>query len=120
MDMSPGSLVSSDVQLLMIHRYETDYGIYNHDRDRDPYSMALVALHPAENSVEHSRLYERMRRFAKSKVKELFGLNFQEFIQQPRHVVLEMFRIAESAAKTEDNKVGDLTRDIENSLRGQQ
>ena len=102
----------------MLHRYETDYGIYNHDADRNPYSLALVAMHPAENPMPGCKLYERMRRFAKSKVGDVFHISFTDFIQLPTHMVLEMFQIAEDVTKANNTVTDSVVSEMEKALKG--
>ena len=77
-----------------IMRYETDYGIFNHDLDTSPESaMSIVAMHPAEDPIIGSRLRERLTIFVELQITTKLGLSWTEFTKQPVWVCDEQIRI---------------------------
>jgi hypothetical protein len=77
---------STDVQLLLRDRYETTYGIYNHDVPANDRQLALVGMHLKEDTYRHSLLHERIRMFGVNEVHKHYGLNLKEFLELPTDV----------------------------------
>lgn len=80
--------------MYLLHRYETDYGIYNHDADKNPDSMALVRMHPAEDTYTGGRLAERTRQFAEREVAKFFNISLIEFLDLPSFYCLDLLRVS--------------------------
>lgn len=94
-----GMLTQSRADFWRIMRYETSYGIFNHDIDMSPESaMAIVAMHPAEDPIIGSRLRERLERFVDYQVNTKLGLSWAEFVQQPTWLCDEQFRVCKLEA----------------------
>jgi len=103
-------LIPADAQMLALVRYETDYGIFNHDADNYPLSLALVRFHWSEDTVSTSRLQSLMQRFADYGVGSKFCISWSDFLKMPRHECELMLEIsskraaeAEKAAENELN-----------------
>jgi hypothetical protein len=80
-------LSSVDATLLMRDRYETYFGIHNHDADESNDPLALVAYRAAEDNKPASRLYERITEFAERKVPRYFNMSLDEFMGCPRDII---------------------------------
>lgn len=92
----------------MLHRYETDYGIYDHDNDSPDNYYSLVAYHPTEDIAFGDLLYERLDQYMEARVKYYTGLSFDEFMDQPRHMVQRILdRCRTRAAKEPKLDLGD-------------
>ena len=81
-------------QILLLDRYETIYGIYNHDHEDPARPWALVAMHEAEDVVSGSQLHERMEQFVEKEVHKWFGISWLEFIEQPTDACIKMLEIS--------------------------
>jgi len=81
---------SVETQQWMLHRYETDYGIYNHDQADPTKYYSLVAFHETEDLSIGDLLYERLEQYMEAGVKQYTGLSFNEFMDYPRHMVLRI------------------------------
>jgi hypothetical protein len=83
--------------MLMRERYETVYGIHNHDAEvsnGNPYRpLALVAMHECEDSSTGSVLYERIELFAIREVPKYFGLSLKEFLEFPTDYCLHILEV---------------------------
>lgn len=91
--MTFGQLGSIATAQLMRDRYETYYGIHNHDiDDGDP--LSLVAYREAEDNSRSSRLYERITEFAKKKVGKHLHISLTEFMNMPRDVCDHLIKVA--------------------------
>lgn len=89
-------LVATDVRLLLLHRYETDFGIYNHDLSNDDENpLALIRMHPKEDAYTGSRLAERLRQYHERHVYEVTHMPFDSFLQLPRHMVMDILEYAD-------------------------
>lgn len=87
------ALNSVEAQQWALDRYETAYGIFDHNRTRrvgDEY--ALVRFHPEEDISIGDVLYERLKEYKEYNVKDHTGLSFKELLEFPRHMVVEIFR----------------------------
>lgn len=105
-------LKSTDTALLMLDRYETTYGIYDHVNNDPNRPLALVAMHPAEDSSTGSLLYESMEMFAELRITKHFGLSYTEYLELPTDYCRELRRIAAKMERTE----GRVAQDIMNQL----
>lgn len=91
----------TDARILMLHRYETDFGIFDHDHCSEINTMPLLRLHDCENSILHSLRRETMDKFAEKGIATKFGLSWTEFIKLPNWEIEMMF---EAASKAEDEE----------------
>ena len=71
-------------QILAMESYDTTYGLYNHERYDKDRPLALQELHPKEDMITHSRWRATMRSFALHKVKDFFGINWNEYMDMTR------------------------------------
>lgn len=101
-------LCSTDVRIVMLELYETEYGIYNHRDDSQQRPMANIAMHAAENTSEGSLLYERMRLFAENKVGIHFNVSFMEFLEQPTDICKKQMEIAAQLTTTLNKDTTDV------------
>lgn len=101
MQVAP-SLKSSDTALLLLDRYDTTYGIYNHDRPDPDRPLALVAMHTAENASVGSTLYERIDQFADLQVPKHFGLSLTEFFDFPTDICNKILEVSSARKKREE------------------
>ena len=76
--------------LYLLERYETAFGIFNHDMDNN--SLGIMLMHEAEDTLEGSLLRRRMRQYLEHDVLKFFGLDFTDFLAQPRYVLEEMLK----------------------------
>ena len=73
-------LCSTDTQLLLADKYETTYGICNHNIVDDDRPLKLIAMHTSEDSSTGSMLYTKLEQFANHNVPKHFGLSLKDFL----------------------------------------
>lgn len=112
MDVAP-VLCSTDTRLLLTDRYETTYGICNHDQADPTRPLLLIAMHPAEDTCTGSVLYERLEQFADLCITKHFGLSLTEFLELPTDVCSEIMRIAAKRQKLENTVASDMLDKLE-------
>ncbi len=94
--------------------YEDYYGIYPHlSKPNRSKPLASVAMHPCENKTDNSLLEEAMSTYLKSNVMEFFGLNWNEYISQPKEIIDMMLKLADKKMSEKSNSADD----VENKLR---
>jgi hypothetical protein len=87
---------ATDVRLLMLHRYETDWGIYNHDlSDDETDPLALIRMHSREDAYTGSYLSERIRQYHQRHVWEVTHEPLSVFLSYPRHMVMDILEYAD-------------------------
>lgn len=86
MEKAP-KLCSTDAELLLREAYEITYGLFNHDDMTVDRPLALVAMHPGENTAVGSTLYGRIEQFAELEIAKYFGISLIEFFELPTDVV---------------------------------
>lgn len=80
----------------MLHRYETDWGIYNHDlSDDETDPLALIRMHPREDAYTGSYLSERIRQYHQRHVWEVTHEPLSVFLSYPRHMVMDILEYAD-------------------------
>ncbi len=85
-------LGSVEAQQWALDRYETAYGIFDHNKPSitgDEY--ALVRYHPSEDTSIGDILYERLHEYKECCVQDHTGLSFKELLELPRHMVVKIF-----------------------------
>jgi hypothetical protein len=93
---SAPKMVATDARLLLLHRYETDYGIFNHDLvDEETDPMALIRMHHKEDAYTGSYLAERARQYYRRQVWEVTKMPLDSFLALPRHMVLDILEMAD-------------------------
>lgn len=93
---STPKLCATDARLLLLHRYESDFGIYNHDLSddtRDP--LALIRMHPKEDVFTGSYLAERLKLYHERHVYDVTHMDFERFLNLPRYLVMEILEYAD-------------------------
>lgn len=112
-------LSSAQTELGLRELYETMYGIYDHDRpDARMRPLALVALHPKENTSSYSPLYRRIDRFKRLRMYELFGMPLDRFLAMPTEYVEYCFRLAEISTHEEGKKTEEVLREMREDKPG--
>lgn len=90
----------TDTRLLLLHRYETDFGIYNHDlSDFENNPLALIRMHSREDSYTGSHLAERIRQYHERQVWEVIHEPLSVFLSYPRHMVLDILELADKVLR---------------------
>lgn len=90
----------TDTRQLLLHRYETDFGIYNHDiSDFEKNPLALIRMHSREDSYTGSHLAERIRQYHERQVWEITHEPLSAFLNYPRHMVLDILELADKVLR---------------------
>lgn len=108
------SLDSIQAQIVLRDAYDTSYGIYDHSNENPNRPMALVGMHPAENTTYHSRLYNAIRRYKIYDVKTHFGLSLTEFLELPREYTTFILGLLAEGKQAETNRQQKMLNEIEN------
>lgn len=99
-------------EIISLSCYQTEYGIYNHER-RDPQRpLALVAMHPKENAMEGNTLFSHVRKFYNYQIYKNFGLSLTEFMELPPHVVELLYDIAQAEATQHESTSREVHRQM--------
>lgn len=84
-----------DAELFMRMKYETAFGIYNHDAPDDKnVPWPLLFCSPLEDLARVDPLDFRLDQFAENRVHEIFGFSFDELIRYPRRDFLKVINSA--------------------------
>lgn len=105
--------------MVLMDQYETKFGIFNHELGADARPLALVALHPAEDTTTHSRLYERMVQYADLEVYSVFGVSWPEFISQPTDVCIYQLEVCAAKQRRKGQVVDKIHAEIEATKKAQ-
>lgn len=83
---------STDSQLLMLERYDTSFGVFNHRATVESVPgtvdrpLALVAMHPSEDPITGSLLHERLKVFIELDIAKYVNISFPDFLDQPTYL----------------------------------
>lgn len=108
-----------NAQLWLAERYETEYGIHDHNNDPDPYSLAVVGENWSESLRSASMLALRRKAYIDLKVWDYFHCSWAEFMQHTRSEVEEMLKAAregEESRISREEKANQALKDISNNL----
>lgn len=105
-------------EIITLTCYQTEYGIYNHERPDRQRPLALVAYHPKEDVLEGGPLYSHIRRYFNYQIFKHFGLNLTEFLELPPHVVELLYDIARADGVQQGSTARQIQRQLNMDLRG--
>lgn len=100
--------------IILTEFYQTVTGIYNQYSGDNSRPLASVAVHPNTDVISYSPLYESLNTFDIKNIKEIFGLNYLEYIELPTYVCEIMASIALERAKAKSNMTKDIVKELEN------
>lgn len=106
-------ICATDVSLSLRDRYDTAYGIYNHNTPQSDRPLALVGMHPSEDATTGSTLYERMALFEERQVFKRWGISLTEFFELPSDMCSYILEICAIRQTTEGGIVQNALRDLE-------
>lgn len=86
---------------LAIEYYETVYGVF--DFTRTGTGLQSVAVHPSEEYYRNNILENRLRDFKALEINKHYGINFNEYMQLPRHRIETINRIIKESIKIEND-----------------
>lgn len=92
--------------------YETTYGIFDHISSSKGRPLASVALHESEDNTTTSNLYEAIERYHQKGIKDLFGLNINEYLALPTEICIKLMDIA----TRDSNEKAKIAQNIENTI----
>lgn len=102
--------------IVLQEHYDKLYQIADHELVERTDPLSPVGFHQVEDTYTGCLRYQYMERFKDSGVLRVFGLNFTEFLAQPREDAEEMIKIALkatpglTAAELEKLGLGDFKR----------
>lgn len=103
-----------DAQLLINVLYETKYKIHNHaKRVGKKRPFAAIAFHPAEDVNKDSGLQMRLRRFVRSNIYDLTGLNLFQWLSLPPDVFRMLDEEIDSHLKEKTEALRKAKEDME-------
>jgi hypothetical protein len=106
---------ATDARLMLIEEYETNFGIYDHNLENADHPLALLEMHPMEDTVTCSLMYERIEQFAQVDVSKRFGLNFIDFLSLPRDYCEKMLEVASKMKGKEDADAAAMLKNLQNA-----
>lgn len=101
-------LNSVDAKIFMQDMYETFYGIYNHLDQNNKNPLASVMLHPSEDISAGSYLEDSIRLYISRGIKDLYGLNFVEFMNLPRDIIRLLLDISSEEASRKSAAISQI------------
>ena len=110
-----GRLCSTDAQLILRDRYETVFGILNHESEAGQHPFALIRMNKSEDPIPaDNSLHDWMRRYIDNDVMKYFGISFDEFLDRPTY---QCYMLIEECRKRIE-KEAPLIEDALSRLRG--
>ncbi|BAS04987.2 hypothetical protein [Ralstonia phage RSF1] len=106
-----------DAELFMRMKYETAFGIYNHDApDTEAVPWPLLFCSPLEDLSVVDPIDFRLDQFAENRVHEIFGLSFDELIHYPRRDFLKVINSAKKHSAKLFGAGSSLLKNLERQL----
>lgn len=95
--------------------YQNQYGIFPHHdaRKAQERPLALVAMHPKENSVEGSLRYTYIRLYYQLKIGDIFHVSYHEFFDLPMDEADFLCEIAKRHAQTFEKTANEVERQLQ-------
>lgn len=98
----------------MYDLYETNYGIFNHlnstlNKNRP---LASVAMFECEDINNNSLLEQVTRTYVKKGIKDVFGLNLNEFLNLPKDIIEILISISDEERRNKENIMSSVEKEI--------
>lgn len=107
------NVVEADLFLRM--RYETTFGIYDHDAPDNPeVPWPLLAMSPKESLSALDPLDFRLDQYAENQVMQIFGIPFDELIKFPRASFLKVIHSAKKHSSRMNASSSNVLKNLEN------
>lgn len=100
-------------EIITLSCYQTEYGIFDHEKPHPHKPLALVAMHPKEDAMEGSTLFSHIRRYYNYQIRKQFGLSLSEFLDLPPYVVDLLYDIAQADATQQENTHRSVQRQLD-------
>jgi hypothetical protein len=100
-------------EIITLSCYQTEYGIFNHERPHPERPLALVAMHPKEDVVEGGPLYSHIRRYYNYQIYKHFGLSLSEFLELPMHLADLLYDISRADATQHETTQRSVQRQLD-------
>ena len=100
----------------MYDLYETKYGIFNHlDENLNKLRpLASVAMHDSEDINLDCLLEQTIKTYVKRGIKDIFGLNINEFLNLPMDIAEMLIIISNEEKKNKADILSKVERDLDN------
>ena len=92
-------------QLILRDRYETLYGIHNHEVEDPNHPIPMAAMWDSEDAYSGSLLDERLEHFVDKQVGKWFNISLPDFLELPTEIVTKMLEIATKMKNIEHTNV---------------
>lgn len=100
-------------EIITLSCYQTEYGIFDHQRASRHRPLALVAMHPKEDVVEGGPLFTHIRKYYHHQVHKHFGLSLSEFLELPPYVAEFLYEIARAEVTQEESRHRSLKKQLD-------
>ncbi len=74
--------------------------------------LSTVKFKEQENSIKDSYLEYSMKNYARSGIKQIFGLTYLEYISMPVDYISSMMEISTEMLKTRNNALSDIESEL--------
>ena len=102
--------------MLLRDRYDTAYGICNHDLVDNERPLSLVGQHPKEENLLGSLLYERFDQFVEYDVFKYTGLSWDRFMEHEHHMCERILEKCLKKKNARDKDLSNISQQLEEGL----
>lgn len=114
-------MAAVSAQQLKLERYETLFGIHDHSMNDDfEHPFSVVELHPAEDTLTHSRLFERIQQYHEREINKYWSLSLIEFLNLPTFVVLHLLELSFTKQREEFKIKRESAEAVKQAMNGEQ
>jgi hypothetical protein len=103
---------SVEAKIALTALYETKFGIYDHFSQYKKRPLAIVALHPCENINQNGLLEQIIRAYSKRGIKDVFGLNIQEFLDLPMDIAEMLMKVADEHRAANQQTLSEIEKEM--------
>lgn len=108
----------TSAELITRMAYQTEYGIFDHQKHGYSRPLASVAFHDKEDVLEGGPLFTHIRKYHSRQIYKSFGLSLLEFMDLPVYITQLIYDIADNDAVSSDAVYRDVEKDMKIDLKG--
>jgi hypothetical protein len=105
-------LSSVDTKIVLSDLVDEEYNIFNHRNAGISRPLSSVAMHPAEDFTTNSLTQQAIQSYIDFDIKEFFGLNLIEFLNQTHDVIDMMIEVSQRKIAKKRNEMEEIQKNL--------
>jgi hypothetical protein len=100
------------VKIVLSDLVDEEYGIFQHRKSPTSRPLSSVAMHPAEDFTTNSLTQQAIQSYIDFDIKEFFGLNLIEFLNQTHDIIDMMIEVSQKKISKKRSEMEEIQKNL--------